>query len=109
MTADGPNAATGQDTTNAGCGDSEEAPRVRRDDAFVVRLWRDATTSRLLRAEVEHLATGELTRAVGPAPGWVLARIRACLEERPLDDGGAQAGMRRARPPPRPSVLPEMR
>ena len=28
-------------------------------DAFVVRLWHDRTTGRLLRAEVEHAASGE--------------------------------------------------
>jgi len=32
--------------------------RKRRQDTFVVRLWRDATSLRLLRAEVEHVQSG---------------------------------------------------
>ena len=52
----------------------------RRYDTFVVRLWRDGATGRLLRAEVEHAATGERARATGPAHTWILDRIRACLD-----------------------------
>ena len=86
MTPTGASAATGHDAKNAGRGDLEDAPRERRYDAFVVRLWHDRTTGRLLRAEVEHAASGECTRAAGPAEAWVLDQIRACLAARLGDD-----------------------
>lgn len=54
-------------------------PGERLYDAFVVRLWRDGASGRLLRAEVEHAATGERTRATGPPQTWVLDQIRARL------------------------------
>ena len=55
-------------------------------DAFVVRLWRDGASGRLLRAEVEHATSGERTRATDPADTWVLDQIRACLDAAaPLD------------------------
>ena len=56
-------------------------------DAFVVRLWREAGTDRVLRAEVEHVRTGALARAAGVPTGWVLAEIRARLA-----DGAAVGG-----------------
>ncbi len=68
-------------------------------DSFVIRLWHEGANGRLLRAEVEHVPTGERTRAVGADPGWVLDRIRACLDERPRGDEAVRA-IGEARPPP---------
>ncbi len=50
-------------------------------DAFVVRLWRDAATGRVLRADVEHAGSGSLARAAGVATDWVLHQIHECLKE----------------------------
>ncbi len=50
-------------------------------DAFVVRLWRDATTGRVLRAEVEHAGSGALARSADVTTDWVLHQIHACLTE----------------------------
>ncbi len=58
-------------------------------DAFVVRLWRDATTGRLLRAEVEHAGTGALTRAAEVGAGWILSQIRDCLAASSEDEADA--------------------
>ena len=99
MTADGPSTATGHDAKNAGRGEIGDAPRERRYDAFVVRLWHEPATGRLLRAEVEHVTTGERTRAVGPGANWILDQIRACLDERLRGDEVAKT-LGEARPPP---------
>lgn len=53
----------------------------RRYDAFVVRLWRDAGTGDVLRAEVEHVPSGALVRAAGVALGWVLDQIHTSLAD----------------------------
>ena len=109
MTADGPSVAPAHDATNAGSGEIGDAPRERRYDAFVVRLWHETTTGRLLLAEVEHVTTGERTRAVGPASNWILDQIRACLDERLRGDEAAKALGREARSPPpkRPGTGPD--
>ena len=60
-----------------------------RYDAFVVRLWRDAATGRLLRAEVEHAGTGGIARAADVTAGWVLRQIQACLTERLMGEAPA--------------------
>ena len=58
-------------------------------DAFVVRLWRDAPTGRVLRAEVEHAGTGALARAAEVGAGWVLRQIRDCLAAAPVEEAAA--------------------
>jgi hypothetical protein len=68
-------------------------------DAFVVRLWRDAATGRLLRAEVEHAPTGALARAAGVSTAWVLSQISACLAAGP-PTGGALSDDVEATPAP---------
>jgi hypothetical protein len=50
-----------------------------RYDAFVVRLWRDASTGLCGRAEVEHVRTGALTRAAEVPTEWGLDQIIAHL------------------------------
>jgi hypothetical protein len=109
MTADGPSAATGHEAKHAGRGEIADAPRERRYDAFVVRLWHEPATGRLLRAEVEHVTTGERSRAVGPGADWILDQIRACLDERLRGDEAAKALGREARSPPpnRPGTGPD--
>ena len=69
-------------------------------DAFVVRLWRDAPTGRLLRAEVEHAGTGALARAAEVGAGWVLRQIRACLAVPPVDEAAASRPEIVGAPPP---------
>lgn len=51
-------------------------------DAFVVRLWCDQTTGRVLRAEVEHTRTGTVSRGRGVPPTWVLDQITDGLGHR---------------------------
>jgi len=70
-----------------------------RYDAFVVRLWRDAGSDHVLRAEVEHVPSGVLVRAAGVATGWVLDQIETRLAGprivvAPTSDG--VAGLERA-------------
>jgi hypothetical protein len=45
-------------------------------DSFVVRLWRDATTRALLRAEVEHVQSGSVGISVGATWDWLAERLR---------------------------------
>ena len=52
------------------------AGRGPRCDAFVVRLWRDAATGHVLRAEIEHVWTGVLTRTADVTAGWILRQLR---------------------------------
>ena len=62
-------------------------------DAFVVRLWREAGTGHVLRAEVEHVRTGVLARAAGVPTGWVLSQISARLDDGPPTDGAGSDGV----------------
>ena len=68
-----------------------------RYDAFVVRLWRDTASGRLLRAEVEHVATGGVARAADVSAGWIERQIEACLAEHlsgesPTPEGAGERG-----------------
>jgi hypothetical protein len=58
-------------------------------DSFVVRLWREVATGRLLRAEVEHVQGGTVAAGRGVAPEWVLDCLRARLGNHRLADGAA--------------------
>ena len=60
-------------------------------DAFVVRMWRDAASGRLLRAEVEHAGSGAIARAAGVTAGWVLRQIHARLAERVTEEAPGAA------------------
>ena len=51
----------------------------RAYDSFVVRLWHPQGEGRLLRAEIEHVQSGQLERAAEVDLGWILARVVACL------------------------------
>lgn len=73
-------------------------------DAFVVRLWRDATTGLVLRAEVEHAGSGSLARAAGVSADWVLRQIHACLQDHLAQDD--EAAGRPTLGPPDLSVQP---
>jgi hypothetical protein len=84
MAVDGPAAANESQAPGGG---------PLRYDAFVVRLWREAATGRVLRAEVEHARTGARARAAGVPTGWVLDQIRARLTEAPPGDGGASEAL----------------
>ena len=52
-------------------------------DSFVVRLWRERGSGRLLRAEVEHVQTGAVHIERGIASGWFLEILRGCLDGSP--------------------------
>ena len=69
-------------------------------DAFVVRLWRDAPTGQVHRAEVEHAGTGTLARAAEVGAGWVLRQIRVCLAAPPVDEAVASRPEIVGAPPP---------
>ena len=60
----------------------------RAYDSFVVRLWRDPASGRLLRAEVEHVQTGNISAERGVPPEWILDCVRSCLEGRVGDGAG---------------------
>ena len=75
-------------------------------DAFVVRLWRDAATGRVLRAEVEHASTGALARAVGVSTAWVLSQISARLAAGPATSGATGDGVEATPDPPVPPRPP---
>jgi hypothetical protein len=69
-------------------------------DAFVVRLWREAATGRVLRAEVEHAPTGALARAAGVSTAWVLSQISARLATGPPTGGATGDGVGLTPDPP---------
>ena len=80
--------------------------RKRRQDTFVVRLWRDVQSLRLLRAEVEHVQSGDLTehrwRASNPdiGPDWILDQM--------LNADRLQPGERSAPGADQPNEFPEI-
>ncbi len=53
----------------------------RRYDSFVVRLWREVGSRRLLRVEVEHTQSDGVASARGVEIDWIGARIADLLEE----------------------------
>src|SRR5687768_14241747 len=55
-------------------------------DSFVVRLWQEAVSGRLLRAEVEHVQSGAVHVGRGVVPAWILDAFRACLRARSTAD-----------------------
>ena len=69
-------------------------------DAFVVRLWRDAGTGSVLRAEVEHARTGTFARAAAVPTGWILGQIRARLAAGPPIDATLSDGVETTPGPP---------
>lgn len=46
-------------------------------DSFVVRLWHEADSGALLRAEVEHVQSGESEVEVGSSWDWIRDWLRA--------------------------------
>jgi hypothetical protein len=48
-------------------------------DSFVVRLWHEAVTGDLLRAEVEHVQSGSVDARVGVSWDWIRDWLRGCL------------------------------
>lgn len=78
--------------------------RKRRQDTFVVRLWRDVTSLRLLRAEVDHVQSGVHTEHRWKAsnsendPEWILDQL---LKADPTQPGERSApGPEAAENPP---------
>jgi hypothetical protein len=65
---------------------------VRRYDTFVVRLWRDLVSRRVLRVDVEHVQSGRHAArrwgAESDAPGEALAWIGDQLN--PTDDADGE-------------------
>src|SRR5262245_55131412 len=53
-------------------------------DSFIVRLWREVGNPRLLRVEVEHAQSGDVTSARGVAVDWIGPRVGGLLRESPL-------------------------
>jgi hypothetical protein len=46
-------------------------------DSFVVRLWREARTGDLLRAEIEHVQSGSVHARSGVSWDWIRERLQA--------------------------------
>jgi hypothetical protein len=63
----------------------------RAYNSFVVRLWHPRGEGRLLRAEIEHVQSGQLERAAEVDLGWILARVVACLTPATIDPGTPSA------------------
>jgi hypothetical protein len=57
-------------------------------DSFVVRLWREASTGNLLRAEIEHVQSGTVDARSGVSWDWIRERLHASLEH-PVNEEGA--------------------
>ena len=63
-----------------------DAPDCERAyNSFVVRLWHPRGEGRLLRAEIEHVQSGQLERAAEVDLSWVLARVVAWLFPASID------------------------
>ena len=58
-------------------------------DSFVVRLWRDAVTRALLRAEIEHVQTGRVDCSVGSSWEWIQERLDARLDRHGVHEGNS--------------------
>lgn len=69
--------------------------RGQRYDSFVIRLWQEEVTGRLLRAEVDHVQSGAVYVARDIGLAWVQDTLDRALGIGPGDDP------QRAPPPPR--------
>ena len=54
----------------------EQTPRY---DSFVMRIWHDAITGRLLRAEIDHVQTGAVYRGRAVLSDWILETLRDAM------------------------------
>ena len=61
-------------------------PLGRDYDSFVVRLWHQAESNELLRAEIEHVQSGAVDSRVGASWEWLRDRLRASISR--SDKGG---------------------
>jgi hypothetical protein len=61
-------------------------------DSFVVRLWRDANTRALLRAEVEHVQSGSVGVSLDATWDWLGERLQAAEGRRRVVDQPSPAG-----------------
>jgi hypothetical protein len=62
-------------------GDACFGPGERRYDSFVVRLWREEGTVRLLRVAVEHVQSDAVASARGVGIEWIGVRIAELLRD----------------------------
>jgi hypothetical protein len=46
-------------------------------DSFVVRLWRDSGDRSLLRAEIEHVQSGQVGASIGHSWEWIADALDA--------------------------------
>jgi hypothetical protein len=59
-------------------------------DSFVVRLWRDHTSSALQRVEIEHVQDGAIRTSRAVTPEWILDALGVRCET----DGEAEDSRR---------------
>ena len=64
-----------------------DQPPGRDYDSFVVRLWREARTGDLLRAEIEHVQSGSVHARSGASWDWIRERLHASLEHSVNEEG----------------------
>jgi hypothetical protein len=55
---------------------NEPSPRY---DSFVIRVWQEATTGRLLRAEVDHVQSGAVHVGRGTGLAWIQTTLHKVL------------------------------
>jgi hypothetical protein len=56
-------------------------------DSFVVRLWHEASTGNLLRAEVEHVQSGSVDVRPGGSLDWIRDWLRARVNRQAKEEG----------------------
>jgi hypothetical protein len=54
----------------------EQTPRY---DSFVMRIWHEAITGRLLRAEIDHVQTGAVYLGRDVLSDWILETLRNAM------------------------------
>ena len=68
---------------------NEPSPRY---DSFVIRVWQEATTGRLLRAEVDHVPSGAVHVGRGTGLAWIQTTLHKVLGAEFEADELGQAG-----------------
>ena len=58
-------------------------------DSFVVRLWHQAESNELLRAEIEHVQSGAVDTRLSASWEWLRDRLRAFVSRSNSNGGNA--------------------
>lgn len=57
----------------------DQTPRY---DSFLVRLWHESVSGKLLRAEIDHVQTGAVYVAREMVIDWIPATLREAIQQR---------------------------